>query len=133
MVDGEQVIPVSNIIVHPLWNPSATVYDYAILQLSTPVVFSAVSPFVGYVCLPPDVTQTFAAELLTASGWGLTNGDVPSSISRVLRATALRGMSNQECSIARNVGLGSFPPSLFCANGYETNSSTCFGDSGGKY
>ena len=132
VVDGEQYISVSNITVHPLWNTNTLAYDYAILKLSTPVFFSAINPFVGYVCLPPDVTQTFAAEQLTTSGWGRTIGDTPSSVSNVLKAAILRGMSNQECSTARGQALANFPPDLLCAKGFETNSSTCFGDSGGN-
>ena len=129
--DGEQIKSVSDITIHPLWNLTAITNDYAILTLSTPVVLSADNPFVGLVCLPPDVTETFAGASLTSSGWGYTTGGDSSTASNVLKAAFLRGMSNQDCSIAQNTALATFPPSRLCANGFETNSSICSGDSGG--
>jgi hypothetical protein len=32
----------------------------------------------------------------------------------------------------KGISPGAFPPSQLCANGFETNSSVCSGDSGGK-
>ena len=98
--DGETLFQVSNIVVHPLWNRNSLTYDYAILTLNTPVVISPNTPFVGLVCLPPDVTQTFAGASLTSSGWGYTVGGVSASASSVLKAAYLRGMSDMDCSAA---------------------------------
>jgi secreted trypsin-like serine protease len=98
--DGETFFQVTNITIHPLWNTNAITYDYAILTLNTPVVISPNTPFVGLVCLPPDVTQTFAGASLTSSGWGYTVGGVSASASSVLKAAYLRGMSDMDCSAA---------------------------------
>ncbi len=34
--------------------------------------------------------------------------------------------------ILKGISPGAFPPSQLCANGFDTNSSVCSGDSGGK-
>ena len=124
----EQIKYVSNIAIHPLRNKATKEYDYAILTLSTPVVLSA---FVGLICLPPDVTNTFAGASLASSGWGLIAGG-GSITSKVLKAAYLTGMSNLDCSLALNIAPAKFAPSEMCVNGYATNSSVCSGDSGGN-
>jgi hypothetical protein len=59
--DGEISFGVSSILVHPLYNASNTfANDFAILTLSSAV--PTTNPNVGIVCLPPDVSQTFAGE-----------------------------------------------------------------------
>jgi hypothetical protein len=59
--DGEINYQVSKILVHPLYNASNVLAnDFAILTLPYPV--GNPSPNVGIVCLPPDVSQTFAGQ-----------------------------------------------------------------------
>ena len=131
LADGEMFYNVTDILIHPLWNPPTTYYDYAILRLNSTVAISPANPFVGLACLPPDVTQTFNGTRLTLTGWGSTNA-VYGSYSPVLKAAILKGVSQFECE--NSIG---FPPNMFgnsfmCASGSDTNSSNCYGDSGGK-
>ena len=125
--DRSNTFNVTEVLIHPLWNPPVSFYDYAILRLNQTASYFL---NIGIACLPPNATQSFVGAKLVASGWGNTNNSAM-SYSNVLKAAYLRGVSNEEC----NVG---FPPNVFgdslmCASGLETNSSTCFGDSGGRF
>ena len=67
------------IFYHPLWESSILSNDFALLQLETPVPFSQA---VSAVCLPTNAQETFANEVATISGWGVTE---TGQISNVLR------------------------------------------------
>jgi len=96
------------------------------LKLSTPV--NIPSATTGIVCLPPDLSQTFAGSSLTVSGWGLTSGG--GFQSPVLKSAFLSGITNADC--LGYFGPGSIGPYHVCAVGNVTSSSACNGDSGGK-
>lgn len=121
---AQETILASNVLVHPLYNATTITNDYALLRLSTPVIIPAVNSTIGVVCLPPDVSQTFAAEKLTTSGWGYTIGST-SSLSKILKATFLTGVATNSCPWQ--------DASVLCASGTATNSSICSGDSGGIF
>jgi secreted trypsin-like serine protease len=125
--DGEQFFNVQNILVHPLYNlTNMFAYDYSILRLSTPVTIPSATT--GVVCLPPDVSQTFAGTTLIVSGWGLTSGG--GFQSPALKSTILTGISNDDC--ITYFGVGNIGPWHICAIGNTTGSSACNGDSGGN-
>ena len=67
------------IFYHPLWESSILSNDFALLQLETSVPFSQA---VSAVCLPTNAQETFANEVATISGWGITE---TGQISNVLR------------------------------------------------
>jgi hypothetical protein len=71
---------------------------------------------------------SFLGTNLTVSGWGQTQSG---TASNVLKATFLSGMTNQNCAAALRLPSTFFGPYHICANGLVTNSSICFGDSGG--
>jgi hypothetical protein len=66
---------------------------------------------------------------LTVSGWGLTQSGYASN---VLKAAFMTGMTNNECATAVRAPSSFFGPYHLCANGLATQSSICFGDSGGN-
>ena len=69
--DGEQTFSVVKITAHPQFNKTLGFdYDFAVLQISPSVIIPLTNAKVGIVCLPPNVTETFANYKLTASGWG---------------------------------------------------------------
>ena len=125
--DGEQLFNVQSNLVHPNYNPN-TLWsnDYAILKLSTPV--NIPSSTTGIVCLPPNVSQTFAGSDLTVSGWGLTSDG--GFHSPVLKSAFLSGITNSDC--LGYFGTGSIGPHHICTVGNVTSSSACNGDSGGN-
>ena len=64
--DGDKV-HISNISIHPLYNPTTLQNDFSILTLAQPVTFTdTVSP----ACLPSDLTQDYAGQEGTVTGWG---------------------------------------------------------------
>ncbi len=95
------------------------------MKLASPV---QVSQNASIICLPPDVTQTFAGTNLTISGWGRTtfNG----SQSPALKGAFITGMTNSDCSAT---GYGSdITDNMICATTPAIDTDTCQGDSGGK-
>ena len=99
-------------------------FDFALLRLSTPAIVSA---SVGYACLPPDTTQTFAGTIMKISGWGTTS--LSGSQSPNLLYAYVNGLSNTDCSIAYP---GAITANMICAYGENFTKDTCQGDSGGK-
>ena len=80
--DGEQRVRVSQWISHPDYrdNGKTRYNDFAILKLSTPVVFSAsVSP----ACLPASALNTYDSVQAEVTGWGTLSSS--GSMSRVLQ------------------------------------------------
>ena len=67
---------------------------------------------------------------LTVSGWGQTQSGYASN---VLKAAFMTGMTNNDCAAAVRAPSSFFGPYHLCANGLATQSSICFGDSGGNY
>ena len=127
---GNNIYNATEILIHPLWNPPiSTDYDFAILKLNQTVAMGAANPFIGIACLPSNYSQSFVGAKLVASGWGNTNSG-SNSFSYVLKAAYLTGISVNACLIRQP-----YPQNLnylLCASGNETNSTTCFGDVGGK-
>jgi secreted trypsin-like serine protease len=125
--DGELRADVSDVLIHPLWNPPTTLYDYALLKLTSPV---AITANVGLACLSVNANQNLEGVRLTASGWGLTS-PTDTLISSVLRASFMTGLSLASCGAAFGAPAGFLPNYLLCAVS-EGNSTTCNGDDGGK-
>jgi len=95
------------------------------MKLASPV---QVSQNASIICLPPDVTQTFAGTNLTISGWGTTSSG--GSQSPALKAAFITGMTNSACSAT---GYGSsITANMICATTPAIDTDTCQGDSGGK-
>ena len=129
--DGGQIVDVLDFLIHPLWNPPTTLNDYAILKLTNPVDISTSSPNFGLACLSLDANQNLTGVRLTTSGWGKNVSSADTSISNVLRATFLRGISLANCGAAFGAPAGFLPDYLLCAVS-EGNTTICTGDDGGK-
>jgi secreted trypsin-like serine protease len=126
-ISGNAVIAdVSQVIVHPSYNPNATTsansndFDIALLELSAAVSITPVRLFTGTV--PTNVPVIVA-------GWGATAGD-GTSTSDDLLATQLLTSKAAACSNAHGELITT---NMFCAGGYTSTdtSDTCQGDSGG--
>merc|ERR1719317_1218348 len=88
--DGEQKISPSRWINHPSYSGNDN--DFAIIKLSSPVVFSdRVSP----VCLPSSSTN-YDSRVATVTGWGtLSSGG---SQPNILQKVDVNTMTNTECT-----------------------------------
>ena len=121
--DKQIYVKVSNILVHPDFDPNTLLEDYSILTLASRIL---VTSTVGYACLPIGELPSFDGYPLKISGWGLTTEG--GEASRVLKEATVFGLSNDQCQQAypNDVITGSH----ICAA--YPNTDTCQGDSGGE-
>merc|ERR1712179_409418 len=87
---------VSNIILHPNWNPQTVDNDIALLKLNSPVSFNQ---YVSPICLPSSRAGSFANSRATVAGWGSTEYNWS---SHVLLETTVNVISNAKCRGYRN-------------------------------
>ena len=124
--DGEYYVNVLSMVTHPSYNSTTQDNDFALLKLANPVV---VSQNASFICLPPDVTQTFAGANLTISGWGTTSSG--GTQSPALKGAFITGLTNAACSTTGGYGT-SITANMICATTPAVDTDTCQGDSGGK-
>ena len=117
-------VPISEIIVHPLWNEETNENDIALIRLTNPAT------------LVPNVVQTIglstqkpiggtAAQI---TGWGKTSY-YSSQISADLRIATVYVGSDTFCR--SDVGSAYDPTTMLCASTDMWMQDTCQGDSGG--
>ena len=117
---------VEKIVQHPGYNSKSTNFDFSLLKMSSSVNF-ADNPHVRPVCLPRDMSQSYAGYLATVSGWGTTSsgGDMASK----LREVEVKVMTNTECQ-----SMGYKPDwitaQMMCAGVVGGGKDSCQGDSG---
>ncbi|XP_033935445.1 coagulation factor VII isoform X2 [Pseudochaenichthys georgianus] len=122
----EQLISVSQILMHEGYVKHTADNDIALLKLSSPVIFSA---FAVPACLP---TRSLAERELwavsehTVSGWGRRAENGPTST--VLRRLKVPRIRTQQCEEQSGVKLTA---NMFCAGYIEGRQDSCKGDSGG--
>ena len=106
--------------------------DYAVLTLSTPVVFTETTM---PICLP-DPNERYENNIATAAGWGIDNHHPFGRPSPSLLIVNTTTMSNENCKAA--LPLTPAPPAaipgaitanMICA--FEPGQAVCNGDSGG--
>lgn len=102
---------------------SYAVYDYALLELWTPIRFTKeVQP----VFLPKENDDLQSSPLLVASGWGMTENF---QASDVLKSVILPWVRDRVCEEKMD---GIFSKQcMVCAGGTKRENSICNGDSGG--
>jgi len=124
---GEQVVGLSEIHVHPQYNPNTVEYDVTLLKLSQPVQFTDhISP----VCLPATQNEAVpnANTDLFVTGWGRTTAGGPASAT--LKQVTIPLVSTQQCKAAWNPGMIK-ENVMFCGGFQQGGKSPCNGDSGG--
>lgn len=133
---------ISRIFEHPNYNENTVAFDFSIIVLAEKLHFSA---FVRPVCMPvlsyPMSNSDFRGAEVSVSGWGLhtfspvTNGHGPYA-QRLNKLSGLTVVTNDDCQRKWNdqsdtYGFISVVNSMICAMP-PSNSSACFGDSGGN-
>jgi len=126
--DGERIYGVSQVIIHPQYNPTNKAYDMAILKLNTSV--PTLTPNVQIVCLPPNDTLSYVGRSMVISGWGKSNTN---SYPTELLANFVTGVNIDDCAQSLKQDLTAFGTSLMCATGNSTAASICLGDFGGDH
>ena len=128
--DGEIIIGVSEIILHPQFNIDTADFDLALMRLSSPV---KISPTVNFACLPTSNYQPSASIPLTISGWGFESYMWPptgNTSSNLKSAQVFRWPQDQciEAYKERNITV---PKTMLCAAAPNSEGGICFGDAGG--
>ncbi|XP_009880733.1 PREDICTED: chymotrypsin-like elastase family member 1 [Charadrius vociferus] len=127
MNDGsEQILGVSQIIIHPYWNSNnvAGGYDIALLRLSN---YATLNSYVQLAVLPREGTVLPNNYPCYITGWGLTRTN--GQLSSVLLQAYLPVVDYQICSSSSYWG-STVKPTMVCAGGDGIRSG-CQGDSGG--
>ena len=126
---------VKRIVEHPGYNKETLANDYSLITLSDKVKFA---DHIRPICLPDAsdlLTESFTGNNGTVSGWGYTTVDPDRDpLTTKLKHTELDILSNKECKkrYSRPAGgwITEIVPAMLCA--IRSNTSSCFGDSGGK-
>ncbi|CAN7998791.1 unnamed protein product [Ixodes hexagonus] len=129
---NEGRFPVKNITIHPLYNFTTLNYDYALLELKTPLDFKGSEKALMPICLPAR-NQGFDGQTCTAAGWGYTRDESESgaSLSPSLRKVDLPIIRYTVCKRYYKTVRPVRRNTMICAGPKEGGKSTCEGDSGG--
>ena len=121
----EQLLSVTDVIVHPAYNPVTNDSDLALLKLSTPIQLGSAARPVTLLTSPADDALAAPGTPATATGWGLTSTSGPNAM--ILQEVAVPIVANSVCSQL----FGGITDNMICA-GYDSGGmDTCYGDSGG--
>ncbi|XP_054860915.1 transmembrane protease serine 9 isoform X3 [Amphiprion ocellaris] len=117
---------VTQIIIHPNYNPSTFDNDIALLRLSSTVTFT---DFIVPVCLAAS-DSTFHAGINTwVTGWGTIASGVSNPFPQNLMEVQVPTVGNRQCNC--NYGVGQITDNMLCAGLPEGGRDSCQGDSGG--
>ncbi|KAG7215628.1 hypothetical protein INR49_021983 [Caranx melampygus] len=122
----EQLIQVSEVIMHQNYVPVTADNDIALLRLATPITYT---PYAVPVCLPtrPLANQDlWAITMHTVSGWGRRAENGPTST--VMRRLKVPRIPTRQCVEESGVQLTT---NMFCAGYIDGGQDSCKGDSGG--
>ena len=90
VVDRRDVFAIKN---HPRFKSTNANYDFSILILGTPLVFTST---IGPVCLPASTQSLYTGQVATVTGWGDTSAE--GSPSPTLQEVEVTVVSNEKCS-----------------------------------
>ncbi|KAI3366178.1 hypothetical protein L3Q82_010005 [Scortum barcoo] len=122
----EQLIQVSEIIMHKNYTKHNANNDIALLRLASPIVYT---PYATPACLPTRPLaerELWAIRMHTVSGWGRRTENGPTS--HILLRLQVPRIPTQQCVEDSGVVL---TENMFCAGYNESQQDSCKGDSGG--
>lgn len=122
----EQSIAVSEVYIHPDFDPEYLKYDVALLKLATPATLN------DYVQTINLTNSTYNNNVLSnfngiIAGWGM-NDYVAGTYPDVMYEASVDFLSDSACSY---YGASYDPVSMLCAGKIDGSRDTCYGDSGG--
>lgn len=121
----EQSASVKRVFNHESYNPSTTLNDIAIIQVTPPFKFNE---YVKPVCLPSRTTTLDNGATVYVSGWGTlsSGGKLPKNLMQVKLPIIDRTTCN-----GRSYYNGAIKPGMICAGFAAGGKDSCQGDSGG--
>ncbi|KAG0412378.1 hypothetical protein HPB47_010482 [Ixodes persulcatus] len=125
---GERRVTISEVKIHPKWDPEIINYDYALVKLETPLDFDGADSDVMPICLPTK-NQQFPNLTCVGSGWGSLVQGGPDST--VLQKVDLPTVPHKLCKANYANSNPVIKKTMMCAGYEEGGKSMCNGDSGG--
>lgn len=122
---GGKVVKVTNITVHPLYNPRNVDYDFSILELED---YDEKHVKQSFVSLPGAGDELEDGTMLMVSGWGNTKNS--SESNSLLRAVKVPKFNQEKCNRAYQI-YGGVTERMICAGFDKGGKDACQGDSGG--
>ncbi|XP_023252026.1 coagulation factor VII-like [Seriola lalandi dorsalis] len=125
---GEQLIKIQRVFVHPHFHSFTFDSDIALVYLAQPVLRG---PTAVPACLPDAHLSKYLLKednRGVVTGWGLTR--FMGRSSRFLRKVALPVVSYKDCTASTEQVI---TDNMFCAGYLETSMDACSGDSGGPF
>uniref|UniRef100_A0A672YQE0 Coagulation factor VII n=1 Tax=Sphaeramia orbicularis TaxID=375764 RepID=A0A672YQE0_9TELE len=122
----EQLVQVSQILMHEDYVTATADNDIALLRLATPIAYT---PYAVPACLPTRALaerDLWAVNKHTVSGWGRRTENGPTS--HLLRRLLVPNVRTQDCVEWSGVRITA---NMFCAGYIEGREDSCKGDSGG--
>jgi len=127
--EGEKILKLSEIHVHPKYAGGVAPYDIAVLKLAQPIEFTDhISP----ICLPAKKDEELPAggTPIFLTGCGKTkpgpSGDTSIPVADNLQQLGIPIFSKEQCN---RIVSGQFKDAVVCVG--QSGKSACFGDSGG--
>jgi secreted trypsin-like serine protease len=121
--DGQLTAQVAQIYMHPQYSSRTLTNDVALLQLSSPLVYT---DHIQPVCLPSNIDDLLVAgQSVFVTGWGSTSSG--GSVSPTLRQVIVPTLTPDQCQA--QYGAGNIDGTMLCAG--VGGKDSCQGDSGG--
>lgn len=127
---GRIKLEIKKSYIHPKNNASKYSYDFALLELKTPIDFEKTG-LTSIAMVDPDLVKTGAIDagtVATALGWGTTREN--GSVSYVLRMVDVPIVSNEVANAPSSYN-GQVDSTMIAAGYAEGQKDSCQGDSGG--
>ena len=123
-----QIIGVQKIVIHELNEEKSDVYDIALIQLTSRVLFQPiprrVHPVPAPICLPPPNTEFYG--IARVAGWGSIKAE-PAQLSNSLQEMDLQIRNQDVCT---RIDPTFEPDSMICASSAGTGLDLAPGESG---
>lgn len=117
-----------SVTMHPQYDDITTDNDFAVIELDSPISFSA-APNIRPVCLPSSGSNLPTGADVTATGWGTTS--FQGSSANILQEVTVPTVSSSNCQQnLANVGI-TITSNMLCAGLAAGGKDSCQGDSGG--
>ncbi len=118
-----ETLSVSNVHIHPLYNPSTFNNDIALIELSSSVITGSPVDYVSTAAFPYYTTGLYAL----VAGWGSTTYPSPYVYPGTMRDVSVPMVDDTICgSVYSN-----YTTKMVCAGYADGGRDSCYGDSGG--
>nr|KAF6503120.1 hypothetical protein HJG59_018498 [Molossus molossus] len=116
---------IKNIIIHEDYHYPAHEHDIAVVNLSSPILYTS---DIRRVCLPEANYTVSPGSDVVVTGWGTSKSD--GTIPNILQKAVVKIIDNKTCN-KEEIYSGVITPGMLCAGFLKGKVDACQGDSGG--